>query len=323
MKKTLKALGILVVLVLILLAAGISYIKFFLPNIETADIQIEVTPERVARGEYLANHVTLCIDCHSTRDWSKFSGPYIKGTEGGGGELFNRDLGFPGEYVSANITPTGVGTWTDGELYRAITSGIGKDGRALFPVMPYLNYGKMDKEDIYSIIAYIRTLPGKEKEIPAPETDFPMNIIINTIPKAPEHQAIPDKSDALAYGKYIANAAGCAECHTPVEQGRLIEGMTNAGGREFKLPIGLLRSPNITPDPETGIGHWTKEQFIERFKSYLPEHYTPQETGTGYNTIMPWTMYSGMNQEDLSALFDYLQSQKPIVNKVVRFEPAS
>jgi len=48
--------------------------------------------------------------------------------------------------------------------------------------MPYPNYGRMDKEDIYSMIAYIRSLAPIENEVPESKPDFPMNFIINTIP---------------------------------------------------------------------------------------------------------------------------------------------
>jgi hypothetical protein len=60
---------------------------------------------------------------------------------------------------------------------------VSKDGSALFPVMPHAAYGRMDKEDVLSIIAYLRTLPAIAHEVPASVPDFPMNIIINTIPK--------------------------------------------------------------------------------------------------------------------------------------------
>lgn len=76
-----------------------------------------------------------------------------------GGEFFGPDLGFPGEFYSRNLTPANLRGWTDGEIFRAITAGVNKEGEALFPVMPYRNYSKMDKEDIYDIIAYLRTLP--------------------------------------------------------------------------------------------------------------------------------------------------------------------
>jgi hypothetical protein len=72
------------------------------------------TPERIKHGEYLANHVTICIDCHSQRDYSIWSGPVVPGSFGQGGEAFTQDLGFPGKFYAKNLTPEHIGNWTDG-----------------------------------------------------------------------------------------------------------------------------------------------------------------------------------------------------------------
>src|SRR3569623_1017003 len=103
MKKILLSILVLVILIVVVAA---SYVKFALPKVDAAPVlHITSTPERVAHGAYLANHVTLCMDCHSTRDWSKFSWPIVAGTDGKGGELFNEKMGFPGTFYSKNITP--------------------------------------------------------------------------------------------------------------------------------------------------------------------------------------------------------------------------
>lgn len=325
MKKFLKILGILVIL-LVVVAVGFSfYIKSAFPKVSPApELKVEVTPERVKRGEYLANHVTVCMDCHSTRDWSKFSGPITPGTEGKGGEKFDESMGFPGEFISRNITPYGVGNWTDGELFRAITTGVNREGEPFFPVMPYPYYGTLDKEDIYSIIAYIRTLPPIKNDVQKSSPSFPMSLILRTIPKDAQFTTRPDKSDIIAFGKYMVTASGCIECHTQVNKGKKIEGMEFAGGREFQFPTGdVLRSANITPDMETGIGKWTKEQFLAKFKQYdnADARNIPAKSGE-MNSIMPWTMYAGMTTEDLSAIYDYLRTLKPIGHKVEKFSKA-
>lgn len=91
-------------------------------------------------------------------------------------------MGFPGSFVAKNITPFNLKGWSDGEIYRAITSGVDKDGRtAFFPVMPYLYYSKLATEDVYSIIAYVRSLPSIESHPGITKADFPMNIILHTI----------------------------------------------------------------------------------------------------------------------------------------------
>lgn len=319
MKKVLKYLLLAIVLMIV---AGISYIKLALPNVgEAENLKIDYTPQRIERGKYLANAVAACMDCHSSRDWSKFAGPMLKGTEGMGGEHFSQEFGFPGHYISKNITPYGIGKWTDGELFRAITAGVNKDGKALFPVMPHPAYGKCDKEDIYSIIAYIRTLKPIEKENEESVSDFPMSIIINTIPKKASFTTRPNESDVLAYGKYLFTMASCTECHTKQDKGTPIVGMEMAGGFEFPLPSGgIVRSSNITPDSETGIGSWDEETFLNRFRRYSDSSYVDIPVAkNSFNSIMPWKMYAQMKESDLKAIYAYVKTLKPIKNEVVKF----
>ncbi len=320
--KLLKYFGITVAVIMVILIALGSYVLLALPDIQPAtDITIEQTPERIERGKYLANHVTLCIDCHSQRDWSKYAGPMIVESIGGGGELFDQNLGFPGKFFAKNITPYHLGNWTDGEILRAITTGVNKDGKALFPIMSYHRFGQMDKEDVYSIIAYIRTLPTIEKDIPESEPDFPFNFIINTLPKEASFQVRPSENDILAYGKYIINASGCVDCHSKNEKGAIVPGSEFGGGMEFIQPSGIIRSSNITMDKENGIGSWSSEAFVKRFKSYKDSSYVSPELGPDdINTPMPWMMYADMKEKDLEAIYTYLSSVKTNPNKVVKFE---
>lgn len=311
-----RVLAVLVIVV----ATALAYVKLVLPNVGKAeDLKIQVTPEMLKRGEYLANHVCVCIDCHSSRDWSKFSGPIIAGTEGKGGEAFTRDFGFPGSFYSKNITPANLHNWTDGELLRAITCGVDKNGKALFPVMMYPYYRTMDKEDIIAIIAYIRTLKPIQNETKKADPDFPMNFIINTIPQKAEFAKLPSRDNRVDYGKYLVNAGACSECHTNSIKGKKVEGMDFAGGREFILPgPKKIISANITPDKETGIGYWTEDAFISKFKAYedktkLPDYKSPKD----YQSMMPWSMYAGMDSSDLRAIYAYLKTLKPVHNKVI------
>jgi hypothetical protein len=90
-----------------------------------------------------------------------------------------------------------------------------------------------------------------------------------------------------------------------------------AGGQELFTPQGSIISANITPSKDTGIGNWGPDAFVARFKAYEPGKTTLQTaSNTGFNTIMPWTMYAGMSVEDLRAIFAYLHSLQPIENKV-------
>ncbi|MEP2670719.1 MAG: c-type cytochrome [Cyclobacteriaceae bacterium] len=324
MKKIFKYLGYLLLVLVLGVAVLMLYVRMGLPSVPVEDITIDYTEERIKRGEYLANTVTVCMDCHSVRDWSKFSAPPTPGTMGAGGDRFDQSMGFPGVFYAKNITPTGISRYTDGELYRVITSGVSKEGRAMFPVMPYPYYSRMDKEDIYSIIAYLRSLPPIESEVMDSEPDFPMNFIINTIPQPANPQPRPDKNDQLAYGAYLTNASGCIECHTNVDKGQIIPELAFSGGREFGFPDGsVLRSSNITPHP-TGIGAWTEEMFVTRFKMYADSAYVLPNVAPGeFNTIMPWVMYGQMEREDLAAIYSYLKTVEPIENRVERFAPAN
>ncbi len=129
----------------------------------------------------------------------------------------------------------------------------------------------------------------------------------------------------LAYGAYMINAAGCGECHTKVDKGQIIPELMFGGGRDFKFPDGsVVMSANITPDKETGIGSWTEEMFLQRFKAYADSTYTSPSVAMGeFNSIMPWTMYGKMDEDDLAAIYTYLRSVKPISNPVIKFTPAA
>ncbi|TPE43498.1 c-type cytochrome [Pontibacter mangrovi] len=329
MRKVLKVAGYVVVFVLVAIAAGIIYLQYAFPNVDAAPtITVDKSAAQVERGRYLANHVTVCIDCHSTRDFSRLSGPPLAGTLGKGGDVFDHNFGFPGTFYAKNITSdkeTGIGTWTDGEIYRAFTRGVSRDGEPLFPVMPYKSYSQLTNEDAHAIVAYIRTLQPIKNKVPKSDPDFPMNLMLRTMPTNAAAPAT-DKAlldDELSRGKYLVTVAACGDCHTPQEKGAPIAGKEFAGGLEFRFPDGgILRSANITPDRETGIGKWTEEAFVKRFKMYEDPALTEQPLQPGQlQTLMPWKMYSGMKEEDLRAIYKYLMSQQPRQNKMERFTP--
>lgn len=322
MKKAFKIFLVCVLCFLLAAIVGIGYILLFLPNVGSSEtITVQSSPERIERGKYLANSVTVCMDCHSTRDWNKFSGPLVEGTLGKGGEIFDQRYGFPGSFYARNITPSGIGDWSDGQLLRAIASGVDKKGRALFPVMPHSSYGKMDKEDLLSIITYLRTLSPIENKVPDSKPDFPMSIILHTIPTKASFGHLPDTTQLVERGAYYFTAASCGDCHTKQEKGQKVKGMELAGGFEFPMKTGgVVRSSNITPDKETGIGSWDETAFIRRFKAYGDSSYQlPSIASNEFNSVMPWTMYKNMKEADLKAIYAYLRTVPAIHNKVVRF----
>ena len=157
-------LAALLVLVLVAITATIGWRPFIGPSARAlTDRTFTSTPERLARGRYLSENLLNCFACHSDRDWSREDVPVVAGTHGAGSTTFPL-LDLPGKVYPPNITPdkeTGAGNWTDDQLARAIREGIGNDGRALFPFMPYENFRYMSDEDLASVIVYLRSIPAR------------------------------------------------------------------------------------------------------------------------------------------------------------------
>jgi hypothetical protein len=325
MKKAVKVFAYILGGAVVLAIAFIIYFNSSYPKVDPPSSEkVEITPARLERGKYLANHVTVCMDCHSVRDWSKFSGPPKLETFGMGGDKFDeKSAGIPGVLYAKNITPAGISGYTDGELMRVITNGVTKEGRALFPLMPYIGYNNLTKEDLYSIIAYIRSLRPIKNDVPDGSLNFPVNLIVKTIPpKSYSPSPEPNKNNPAEFGKYLVGIAGCFDCHTKMVKGEFVMEKAFGGGFEFQLPGGTVRSANITPENISGIGSWTKDEFVERFKSMDPGVYPPAATGKDeFNTVMPWTMFAGMTREDLGSIYEYLRTIRPVKNPVVLFTP--
>lgn len=323
MKKILYSVLILLGLLVLVGGSGALYVSKFLPNIPVDQrFQVDSTPELLARGDYLANHVTLCMDCHSTREWGYFSAPPIAGTEGMGGDFIGPEHGAPGMIYTQNITPAALGNWSDAEIARAIVSGVGKEGNALFPMMPYPLYNNLSTDDLKAIIAYMRTVAPIENDVPASTLDFPLDLIVNTMPIPFAQKAAPSPEDSVAYGHYLAQISGCIHCHTQMDDmGQMIPGTEFGGGQPFNIPTGgTVTAANITPDATSGIGSWTREQFIERFKFYATDagKQIPVQQGE-FTTVMPWTMYADMTEEDLASIYAYLRTVEPIQNEIKRW----
>ena len=278
----------------------------------------------IARGDYLANHVTPCMDCHSKRDFSKYSGPIVPGTEGMGGQVFDQKLaGLPGTIYARNITPdneTGIGTWTDDEILRAVTQGISKNGDTLFPIMPYARFNHISKEDLLSIIAYIRTLKPIKNKVPPRQLMIPISMAYPgpALQPSVDGNMRPPESDPVKYGEYLVNAAICADCHTPEIKGQFDFSRVFGGG--FTLDAGSFKvnTANITPDSATGIGAWNEERFLNKFTQYREEKNYNFDPGK-QNTYMPLSCYAGMTDNDLKAIHAYLKTVKPVNNLVEKY----
>jgi mono/diheme cytochrome c family protein len=313
----LAALGVIVIAV----AGGAAWLSLALPRSRPAvDTAVEITPARIARGRYLAEHVILCTECHSDRDWGRYGAPARAPLGAGrstclaaGSDMAGLDASFPGRLCFPNITPdrdTGTGAWTDGELLRALREGVDRHGEALFPTMPYFIFSAMADEDARSIVAWLRSLPAVSHAQPAKQLDFPVNLFIRLGPK-PLRAPVPavDPHDPVRYGEYLATIGRCIFCHTP-RQGRAMQpvaGKLLAGGVEFRGPFGVLRSSNLTPDA-SGLGAMTREEFIALFR----RNGAAREVAPADNTLMAWASYAGMTDEDLGAIHAYLQTVPPV-----------
>jgi hypothetical protein len=324
MNKAVKWIAAPVLGLLTLAGGGIGYLYGAFPQVAEAKAgSVEPTPELRERGKYLAEHVALCGDCHAERDFSRFSGPTKPGTAGKGGERWGRDMGLPGEIHAKNITPAALGEWSDGEIMRAMTTGVSRDGTPLFPLMPYPAYRHLCESDAKSLVTWVRGLEPIEHQVPERELDFPLNLIVRTIPAQADPWECPTPKDGTRYGEYLVTMASCGDCHTQQKEGKPVPGMGLAGGFAFPLPSGgTVRSANITPHETTGIGKWTREAFVQRFKA-MAQPGAAHPVGPGsFNTIMPWTQYAGMTEQDLGAVYDYLRTVPPVDNKVEPFTAA-
>lgn len=324
MKKVTKIIAYVVIAAAVIIIAVVAYITLALPNVGPPEnIKVEITLQSIERGKYLATNVAACLDCHSTADPAKFGMPIDTNLLGSGGRVFNAAMGFPGTVIVPNITPHNLKTWTDGEIFRAITTGVRKNGSAIFPLMPWQYYSKMDREDVYAIIAYLRTLKPINTQYPKSKLDFPLNILVHTMPQKAALGIKPNAHDTLKYGEYLVQSAACKDCHSQDEQGKIIAGLEFAGGKEYKVNGNTLRSANITPDAGTGIGSWSKQQFIARFRLFNDAGKAQKVGQTDFQTIMPWWEYSKLSGGDLASIYTYLKTVKPVSNSVVKFQVGS
>jgi len=273
----------------------------------------------VKRGKYLTLNVAGCLYCHSQRDYKWFSGPIISGTEGMGGQKFDEDFGgIPVEVYARNITPSAIGNLPDEKVIRAITQGISQNGDTLYPLMPYSHFSKMNKEDVLSIVAFLRTLSPIANEVPKRKLKISIHDVVPALPRNTlETNVRPEFADKVAYGGYLVNMAGCVDCHTPLKKKNLLDEQAFSGGHEFRVSGFTVRSANITPDSTTGIGAWTEDVFLAKFTQYRSADGYQYNPGKN-NSVMPWTIFSGMDDFDLKFIYAYLRTIKPIKNKVIK-----
>ena len=301
------------VILLVVLAVGVTatigWTPFFGPKARPlTERRFEPSPARMERGEYLVKSVSGCLFCHSELDTATRGLPLKAGRVGAGRSWASEGI----EWLSTpNITSdreTGAGSWTDDTIARAIREGIGHDGRALFPIMPYGNYRKMSDEDLASVITYIRSLPAIRQVQQPNAIPFPVNRLINAAPQPIEGGTVapPDLSTPEKRGAYLTTLASCGDCHTPMDdRGQYVPEMDFAGGNTFRHEGREPRAAaNITPGVN-GIPYYTEELFLEVIR-------TGRVREREISDIMPWAHYRGMTDDDLKAIFAYLKTLKPI-----------
>lgn len=275
--------GLLIVLVVLI---GVIFVmsnnKLGTGYTVTPDPVVVPTDEAaVARGQHFVEGVSACIGCHG---------------ENLEGKMFIDDPSFarlPAPNLTSGAGGVG-GNYTDSDWVAALRHGVAADGRTLF-AMPSHWYYYLNDEDLGAIIAYLKTVPPVDNELPARSVAFMptrMLIAFGLFPTAVDLIAqngarpTPEAGPTVEYGEYLSRVAACRDCH----------GNNLAGGTSQGAPIG----PNLTPGgPFAAYG---EADLIKVMR-------TGETPGGGtVSPEMPWIEYKNMTDEELQALFAYLQS---------------
>lgn len=278
------------------------------------------------RGQYLAETVALCAHCHSAPNNAIDGKPPLVANYAGidcpvrGKDENPRGKDSPDFVTSklceANITPdpaTGIGGWSKVDIIRAFRDGLRPDGAPLHPNM-WLNLHAVSDEDADAIASYIKTLPPVFHEQPGRGrvlSDRMHKASLATLPSSPANT--PDRSDEAAYGKYLTDVGRCRYCHTPNDApGRERKGKAFTGGARYwvggrYLPgARVIDTPNLTTHPE-GLGKLSRADFIALFRLRGSGRAVTLAT----NTVMPWVAFAHMTDQDLGAIWAYLQTVPP------------
>lgn len=273
--------GLLTALLVVLAAAAVkTFVQISLPRSNPApDITVAGTPEQIARGEKLAQ---ICAGCHSPDGRPAFSGGDF--TEGA-----------PpiGTFYAANLTPTHLGDWSDGEIIRAIREGVHKSGRSLI-AMPSQFLRSLSDADVQALVAYLRSLPPAEPDHPPTQLNVVGALMLNLLPAVTAQAPIlapvtaPPEGPSAEYGEYLVSITLCQECH----------GHDLTGGAGGLMPA----SPNLTQI----VRAWTEAEFINFFRT------GQRPTGFAASEQMPWQMVNEFaSDDDLTAMYAYLSNLPP------------
>ena len=279
----------------------------------------------IARGKYLVEGPAHCGSCHISDFGDMIAGDKGEVVALKGGLTF--PMGPLGIMYTRNLTPdqaTGIGRYSDEQLFRMMRHGIRPDGKASMPVL--MPFWKMADDDLVAVVSYLRSLAPVENNVPTNEWTFMGKAVRSLTPtfEPIKDPAAPATAPAMAAtverGEYLANyVANCVGCHT---QRDLMTYQATApefaGGMEFEPwpelytylktdPEVWLRTPNITPDPGGALANYkTPEEFIARFRKGRLIAFSP----------MDWGPFSRMSDEDITAIWMYLNSLEPVKHDV-------
>ena len=262
----------------------------------------------VAKGQYIFALAGGCA-CHTVP----------KGTEHAGGRAFPIPFG---TVYSTNITQdqeTGLGAWSDQQIHDAMVKGMRADGSRILPVMPYEAYAGMAQEDLKALIAYMRTLKPVKKATPQMKSWAPFTrslgvpLWLKVFGSSSNSPAQAPKS-GIERGRYLLEHVSlCGDCHTPRNSiGVANRSLYLAGAGEKIGPLGQA-VPNITPDKETGIGEWKREDIAELLLSGTQPDL---DNVQGLMAEVVEHGYKDMSKQDALAIADYLKSIPAIKNKI-------
>ena len=262
--------------------------------------------ERVReRGAYVLR-AAGCVTCHTDKE---NGGEFLAG---------GRALETPfGTFYSPNITfhrEHGLGAWREEDFHRALRHGVAPDGSSYYPVFLYTTFTRMRREDIHALWVYLGTVEASPRANRPHELVWYMRSrLVNRAWKLlffepGVYHRDARRSKTWNRGAYLVTAmAHCGECHTPrTVFGSLDADLAFSGTRDG--PDGE-RVPNITPDPETGIGKWSRRDLT----SYLSEGLLPDGDYAGGDMVdVIDDGLSHLRPEDIEAIAEYIESLKPI-----------
>jgi D-sorbitol dehydrogenase (acceptor) len=275
---------------------AISLVLFSCSKHEPIEVEAPVNPGSVHRGAELARGLASCGFCHGEQ-----ASP--RALLSGGRAIVDSY----GEVRSANITPdkTGIRGWKDFQIADAIRSGLTPEGSYL-STDAHKGFGWISDQDLYSIIAYIKSVPPIRNEVERRELGLMDGYSRSLLERRREMKGyVPDleKRDKVAYGQYLVNhVARCGTCHNTPES-LFNEEAYLRGGRSVLASKHEMPAPDISSSKVYGIGDWSAEEIVR----YLKTGQTADKRFVNPEGC-PVSFYKNASDTDLEAIAEYLRS---------------